>query len=90
MFSFLLNYNIGFYAKDVKMKYILIIWVCSFLGGTSKCFSPLEASVLYNSWYECSRDAHTQSKKILATIGFKKVNDGQMGTKYHCRLVSTY
>ena len=72
------------------MKYILIIWVCSFLGGTSQCFPPLESSILYNSWYECSRDAHTQSKKILATIGFKAVNDGQMGTKYHCRPVYTY
>ena len=55
------------------MKFVLIIWVCSFLGGTSQCYPPLKASVLYDSWYECSRDAHTQSKKILATIGFKAV-----------------
>jgi len=72
------------------MKYILIIWVCSFLGGTSQCYPPLEFSILYDSWYECSRSAHTQSKKILATIGFKKVNDGQIGTKYHCKLIPTY
>ena len=72
------------------MKYILIIWVCSFISGTSQCFPPMESSVLYDSWYECSRDAHTQSKKILATIGFKKVNEAQMGTKYHCNPVRTY
>jgi hypothetical protein len=72
------------------MKFVLIIWVCSFISGTSQCFPSMESPVLYNSWYECSRDAHTQSKKILATIGFKKVNDMQMGTKYHCRVVPTY
>jgi len=72
------------------MKFILIIWVCSFLGGTSQCFPPLEFPVLYDSWYECSRDAHTQSKKILSTIGFKQVNDTQMGTKYNCMQAHTY
>ena len=72
------------------MKFILIIWVCSFIGGTSQCFPPVEFPTMYDSWYECSRDAHTQSKKILATIGFKQVNELQMGTKYHCREVYTY
>jgi len=72
------------------MKFVLIIWVCSFIGGISQCYPPLKTSILYNSWYECSREAHTQSKKILATIGFKQVNELQMGTKYHCREVYTY
>ena len=74
----------------MSMKYFLIIWVCSFISGTSQCFPPMELSVLYDSWYECSRDAHQQSMKILSTIGFKKVNDAQMGTKYHCRIITTY
>jgi len=72
------------------MKYVLIIWVCSFFSGATNCYPPLEFPTLYNSWYECSRDAHTQSKKILSTIGFKQVNDLQMGTKYNCRLSLTY
>jgi len=72
------------------MKYILIIWVCSFISGTSQCFPPMEYSTTYDSWYECSRDAHTQSKKILATMGFKVINDAKIGTKYNCRLVHIY
>jgi hypothetical protein len=72
------------------MKYILIIWVCSFLGGTSNCFPPVEFPTMYDSWYECSRDAHTQSKRMLASLGFKQVNDARMGTKYNCMQVRTY
>ena len=72
------------------MKYILIIWVCSFLGGTSNCFPPVEFPTMYDSWYECSRDAHTQSKRMLASLGFKQVNDARMGTKYNCMQVHTY
>jgi len=72
------------------MKFVLIIWVCSFLGGTPNCFPPVEFPKLYDSWYECSRDAHTQSKRMLASLGFKQVNDAQMGTKYNCRSVYIY
>ena len=71
------------------MKFILTIWVCSFISGNG-CLSPIQSVKLYNSWYECSRDAHQQSMKILSSIGFKKVNDAQMGTKYHCKQVRTY
>jgi hypothetical protein len=72
------------------MKFILIIWVCSFISGTGQCLAPMEFPTLYDSWYECSRGAHQQSIRILSTIGFKKVNDAQMGTKYHCTQVRTY
>ena len=71
-------------------KFVLIIWVCSFLSGTSNCFPPVEFPILYDSWYECSREAHNQSKRMLASLGFKQVNDAEMGTKYTCRKVYTY
>ena len=74
----------------MSMKFILIVWVCSFFPGATNCWPPMEFPKTYDSWYECSREAHTQSKKILATIGFKQVNELQMGTKYHCKEVRTY
>ena len=71
------------------MKFILIIWVCSFIQGNA-CKAPMEYPTMYNSWYECSRDAHQQSIRMLSSLGFKQVNDAQMGTKYHCTQVRTY
>ena len=58
--------------------------------GATNCWPPMEFPRMYDSWYECSRDAHTQSIKILSTIGFKRVNDMKMGTKYNCRGSPTY
>ena len=66
------------------MKYILIIWVCSFIGGTSQCFPPVEFPTLYDSWYECSRTAHIESVKVLTKMGYAYVNKHQVGTKYSC------
>ena len=87
-FPFLIE-NIGFYEKNVKMKYILIIWVCSFIQGNA-CKAPMEYPTIYNSWYECSRDAHVESVKLLSKMGYKNVNDYKVGTKYHCKAIQTY
>ena len=71
------------------MKYILIIWVCSFLQGNA-CLAPIEYPTTYDSWYECSRDAHTESIKLLSKMGYAYVNKYEVGTKYNCRPVYTY
>ena len=71
------------------MKYILILWVCSFIEGNA-CMAPIESPILYDSWYECSRAAHQESISIMSKMGYKAVNDYQIGTKYHCKSVATY
>ena len=71
------------------MKFILIIWVCSFIQGNA-CLAPMEYPTTYNSWYECSRDAQIESAKLLSKMGYKSVNDYKIGTKYYCKAVQTY
>ena len=70
------------------MKYILIIWVCSFIQGNA-CVAPVQYPTLYNSWYECSRAAHSESIKIMTKMGYKNVNQYKVGMKYNCKLVET-
>ena len=70
------------------MKYILILWVCSFIEGNA-CMDPVTYPTMYNSWYECSRAAHSESIKIMAKMGYKNVNQYQVGMKYNCKLVET-
>jgi len=70
------------------IKFTLIIWVCSFLGQ-NLCMTPIKSPTLYDSWYECSRAAHTESKVILSKLGYKAVNDGKIATRYTCTPVSS-
>ena len=71
------------------MKFILIIWVCSFLGA-KVCLTPVEYPQHYNSWYECSRAAMQQSSVLLSKMGYKYVNEYKIGFKYHCKEVQTF
>ncbi len=70
------------------MKYILIIWVCSFIEGNG-CLPPIESPILYDTWYECSIAAHKESVSILQKMGYANVNKYQVGTKYACRITDT-
>jgi len=69
-------------------KFILMIWVCTFLGE-NRCMAPVESPVLYDSWYECSRAAHKESLKIYSKLGYKTVNDGKIATRYTCTETSS-
>jgi hypothetical protein len=68
-------------------KFILVIWVCSFLGEGSACLSPMEYPIQFDSWYECSRAAHQESVKMLSKLGYRYVNDNEIAMKYNCREV---
>ena len=68
------------------MKYILILWVCSFVGQ-NQCLAPMEFPKQFDSWYECSRAAHQESVKIMSKMGFQKVNELKLGMKYNCQPV---
>ena len=70
------------------IKFTLIIWVCSFLGG-QVCMPPIKSPVVYDSWYECSRAAHKESLKIMSKLGYKVVNKDKIAMKYRCKEISS-
>ena len=83
----------GYYIQSIEMsmKYILIIWVCAFLNpGDLRCVKPIIYPTVYNIWYECSRDAHVESVKLMSKMGYKYVNDRNIGTRYTCQESITY
>ena len=68
-------------------KFILIIWVCSFLGNQPACLPPMEYPKQFDSWYECSRTAHSETLLMMSKMGYKYVNDNKIAMSYSCRLV---
>ena len=70
------------------MKFILIMWVCSFVNNNG-CLPPVESKITYDSWYECSVAAHKDSVSLLQKMGYADVNKYKVGTKYTCRPVQT-
>ena len=69
-------------------KFVLTIWVCSFLGG-QVCMPPIQSPIMYDRWYECSRAAHQESLKIMSNLGYGVVNKDKIAMKYRCKEAST-
>jgi len=68
------------------IKFSLTLWVCSFLSAQTTCLPPIPYPTLYDSWYQCSRAAHSESLKLISKMGYKYVNDNKLAMRYTCRL----
>tara|TARA_Y100000361_G_C10967678_1_gene242205 strand:+ start:179 stop:406 length:228 start_codon:yes stop_codon:yes gene_type:complete len=73
----------------VNMKFVLVLWVCSFLNG-QQCLEPVEYPVLFDSWYACSRRAHQESLAIVSKMGPAYVNQHKIALKYYCKETMTH
>ena len=71
------------------MKFLLTIWVCSFIQGTN-CSMPMIYPTMYDTWKECSETALSESLRIMQKTPAEYANKYKMGIKYHCEEVSTY
>ena len=71
-------------------KFILLIWVCSFLGSQPSCLPPMEFPKQFDSWYECTRAAHKEAQLLISEMGYKYINEYKIAMKYNCREVITY
>ena len=68
------------------MKFLLVLWICSFAVKGGGCLPPMESKELFNSWSECSIAAHERSIVALKELGPAYVNNYHVGTKYTCVL----
>ena len=69
------------------IKFVLIISVCSFLGNAA-CLPPIEYPRHFNSWYECVKEAHTQSNLLMSKMGYEYVNKHKIALNYRCKDIS--
>jgi len=70
------------------IKFALIISVCSFLGQPV-CLPPMEYPKHFNSWYECAKEAQTQSNLLMSKMGYEYVNKYRIAMNYSCKEVSS-
>ena len=71
------------------IKFSLIIWVCSFLEG-QQCLPHMEFPKQFDTWYECTRGAHSEALLMISKLGYKYINDNKIAMSYSCRKVEVY
>jgi len=64
------------------MKFILTLYVCSFLDFT--CSPPVEYPETFDNWHNCVITALDESKQLVEAVPQDVVNKGRLATKYTC------
>ena len=72
------------------IKFSLLIWVCSFLGTSPACLPPMEFPKQFDTWYECTRGAHSEALFMISKMGYKYINENKIAMSYSCRKVEVY
>ena len=68
-------------------KFALIIWVCSSFLGQATCLPPMEFPKQFDTWYECTRGAHSEALLMISKMGYKYINEHKIAMSYSCRKI---
>ena len=67
------------------MKYVIILYLCSFVNVQSTCFSERILGYEFDNYYDCILDGYKQSHNHLASLDQDKVNKQKLAIRFHCK-----
>ena len=69
------------------MKFILVLTLCSQTYGS--CMPPVQNSIYYNSFRDCTMAGYEESLKILKAFSIKEFEDKKLYTSFACTMQGT-
>ena len=69
------------------MKYVIILYLCSFVNVQSTCYSEKIVALEFNNYPDCILEGYRQSWSHLKSIGNDKINDEKLAIKFICKEV---
>ncbi len=71
------------------MKYVIILYLCSFVNVQPTCFSERVISLEFDNYYDCILAGYKQSHNHLATIDKDKINKEKLAIRFQCKEIKT-
>jgi hypothetical protein len=69
--------------NGILMKFILTIYVCSFIDFT--CAKGVSYPMQFDTWSECVSAAYQESQIIIKSLPPQMVEANRLATKYTCQ-----
>lgn len=70
------------------MKYVLVLYLCSFLNTTPEILQQSISPIEYPTYYDCLSDGYIQSYGKILAIGVNEVNKHHLAIKFECKQVT--
>ena len=67
------------------MKYIIILYMCSFSTSPPQCLPGQILGIEFNDYTDCILEGYLQSYKNLNKLSREEINNNQLAIKFDCK-----
>jgi hypothetical protein len=67
------------------MKYIIILYLCSFSNVEPVCYSEKVVSLEFNNYYDCILEGYKQSYSHLASLDKEEITKQKLAIRFNCK-----
>ena len=71
------------------MKYIIILYLCSFNGPQPECLLGQVQKEEFNTYSECILEGYTLSRQSLSKLNKDEINNLKLAIRFHCKEIKT-
>ena len=67
------------------MKYVIILYLCSFANVPPTCYSEKIVSLEFDNYYDCILNGYKQSYNHLASLDKEQIIKEKLAIKFQCK-----
>ena len=71
------------------MKYVIILYLCSFVNVQSTCYTEKYLALEFDNYNSCILEGYKQSFAHLKAINQDRVNDEKLAIRFQCKEIKT-
>ena len=71
------------------MKYVIILYLCSFVNVQPVCYSEKIVALEFNNYPDCILEGYRQSYSHLQSIDKDKINQEKLAIRFICKEIKT-
>ena len=71
------------------MKYIIILYLCSFAGTEPVCYSERMVGLEHSEYQSCILEGYRHSHNVLKKMDKDKINKEKLAIKFICKEIQT-
>ena len=70
------------------MKYIIILYLCSFVNVEPTCYSEKIVGLEFDNYTDCILDGYKQSHNHLASLDREKIEEQKLAIRFQCKEIN--
>ena len=67
------------------MKYVIILYLCSFVNVQPTCYSEKIVALEFDNYYDCTLNGYKQAHNHLASLDKEEIIKNKLAIRFNCK-----